>query len=135
MAYEQELHYTILLKSQFHQMLQSCNNSSLRVNKGCPLVVSNWQELLYKLLEIEASSSMIVLSLSLNKSCNINNKCLAFVLIGIVVGAWPCGTVVMVGELFGAESKSQVYGNIHTFLQENEQATDNLGMSSLFCST
>ena len=47
---------------------------------------------------------------------------------GIVVGAWPCGTIVMVGELFRAESKSQVYGNIHTFLQENGQATDNLGM-------
>ena len=27
------------------------------------------------------------------------------------MGTWPCGMVVMVGELFGAESKAQVYGN------------------------
>lgn len=47
--------------------------------------------------------------------------------LGIVVGTWPCGTIVMVGELFGAESKSQVYGNIHTFLQENKQSTKDLG--------
>ena len=39
----------------------------------------------------------------------------------------------MVGELFGAESKSQVYGNIHTVLQENEQATENLGMLVGYC--
>ena len=38
------------------------------------------------------------------------------------MGTWPCGMVVMVGELFGAESKAQVYGNIHTFLQENSDA-------------
>ena len=47
--------------------------------------------------------------------------------VGIVVGAWPCGTVVMIGELFGAESKPQVYGNIHTLLQENEANTSALG--------
>ncbi len=47
--------------------------------------------------------------------------------VGIVVGAWPCGTVTMVGELYGAESKSQVYGSIHTFLQENHPAAENLG--------
>ena len=29
------------------------------------------------------------------------------------MGTWPCGMVVMVGELFGAESKVQVYGNIY----------------------
>ena len=33
------------------------------------------------------------------------------------------------GELFGAESKAQVYGNVHTFLQRNEQSTRDLGMS------
>ena len=39
-----------------------------------------------------------------------------------MVGAWPCGMVVMIGELFGAESKSQVHGIIHTF-HENKEAT------------
>ena len=44
------------------------------------------------------------------------------------MGTWPCGMVVMVGELFGAESKVQVYGNIHTFLQENSDAMTQLGI-------
>ena len=47
-------------------------------------------------------------------------------LAGVVVGAWPCGTVVLLSELFGAESKSQVYGTLHTFLQENEDATSQI---------
>ena len=47
--------------------------------------------------------------------------------LGILVGTWPCGTVVMVGEFFGAESKAQVYGNVHTFLQKIEESTSNLG--------
>ena len=43
------------------------------------------------------------------------------------MGTLPCGMVVMVGELFGAESKkAQVYGNIHTFLQENSDAMTQL---------
>ena len=37
--------------------------------------------------------------------------------VGIVVGAWPCGTIVMMGQLFRSESKSQVYGHVHTFLK------------------
>ena len=49
--------------------------------------------------------------------------------LGIIVGTWPCGTLVMEGELFGAESKAQVYGNVHTFLQSNEESTQDLGMS------
>ena len=48
--------------------------------------------------------------------------------IGIIAGAWPCGTVVMLAELYGAESKAQVYGALHTFLQENEDATSGLCM-------
>ena len=49
--------------------------------------------------------------------------------VGIVVGAWPCGTIVMLGELFGAESKAQVYGTIHAFLHENKNATQGLSKS------
>ena len=33
---------------------------------------------------------------------------------GIVVFEKPCGVVVGVRELFGSESKSQVYGHLHT---------------------
>jgi len=39
---------------------------------------------------------------------------------GILVGAWPCGTVTVMGEHYGAESKPQVYGIIHTFLNKTE---------------
>ena len=49
-------------------------------------------------------------------------------LIGIEAGAWPCGIVVMLSELYGAESKAQVYGALHTFLQENKDATARLRM-------
>lgn len=45
---------------------------------------------------------------------------------GILVGAWPCGTINMVAELYGAESKPQVYGALHTFLQENKEEMANL---------
>ena len=33
----------------------------------------------------------------------------------------------MVAELFGAESKTQVYGSLHTFLQENKEETTKIG--------
>ena len=44
------------------------------------------------------------------------------------MGAWPCGQIVMVGELYGSESLSQVYGQIHTLLQEHTQELCGLGM-------
>ena len=32
----------------------------------------------------------------------------------------------MMGEVFGAESKSQVYGHLHAFFYDNENATTSL---------
>ena len=49
------------------------------------------------------------------------------------MGAWPCGTVTMIGELFCAESKSQVYGSLHTFLQENKEETNKISMYVILC--
>ena len=40
--------------------------------------------------------------------------------------------MVIVGELYGAESKSQVHGTLYTFLHENQQATDKLGIDCLW---
>ena len=40
---------------------------------------------------------------------------------------WDSGTVAMVGDLYGTESKSQVYGTLHTFLHENEEVKHKLG--------
>ena len=39
------------------------------------------------------------------------NVCIIHVHVGILAGVHPCGTIAMVGELFGAESKQQVYGH------------------------
>jgi len=32
----------------------------------------------------------------------------------------------MVSELYSAESKTQVYGSLHTFLQENKEETNDI---------
>ena len=40
-----------------------------------------------------------------------------------MLGAWPCGIIVLLGELLGAESNSQVYALLHTFLSKNNSST------------
>lgn len=45
-----------------------------------------------------------------------------------VLGAWLCGMISMVGELYGAESKTQVYGQLHTLLSRNSEAMKQLGI-------
>jgi len=49
-----------------------------------------------------------------------------------MLGAWPCGKIVMLGELFGAESKAQVYALFHAFLQQNSETTDDISKQQLF---
>uniref|UniRef100_A0A1X7V592 Uncharacterized protein n=1 Tax=Amphimedon queenslandica TaxID=400682 RepID=A0A1X7V592_AMPQE len=39
-------------------------------------------------------------------------------------GLWPCGIITLISELMGSESKSQVYGNVHGFLCNNDQAIE-----------
>lgn len=39
---------------------------------------------------------------------------------------WPCGTITMLGELFGAESKGQVYGYLYSYLYENDAVTSSI---------
>jgi len=38
---------------------------------------------------------------------------------GILVVERPCGTVINVKELFGSESKSQVYAHLHNLFQKS----------------
>ena len=45
---------------------------------------------------------------------------------GILAGVWPCGKITMIGELFGSESLSQVFGFLHTFLFENLDSLKNM---------
>lgn len=48
------------------------------------------------------------------------------VLVGILAGVHPCGTITLLGELFGAESKGQVYGHLHSYLFDNESLTTSI---------
>jgi hypothetical protein len=41
-------------------------------------------------------------------------------ILGILAGIWPCGVITLLNELYISESKSQVYGAIHSFFQSNE---------------
>lgn len=54
--------------------------------------------------------------------------------IGILAGLWPCGTISLLCELFIAESKAQVYGHLHSALQEAPGTRDNLSKHST-CTT
>ena len=45
---------------------------------------------------------------------------------GIYAGVWPCGKITMIGELFGSESLSHVFGFLHTFLFENLDSLKNM---------
>ena len=47
--------------------------------------------------------------------------------IGTVAGIlWPCGIITFLGEIFGSESKAQVYGMLHGFLCGNQDSTADL---------
>ena len=54
-------------------------------------------------------------------------------LLGILAGVWPCGTVTMLGELYTAESMTQVYAFLHTFMHENEEALKDLSKLMVDC--
>ena len=41
---------------------------------------------------------------------------------GILAVMWPCGVIVHVSELFTAESKTQVYGQLHDLLWTHPRA-------------
>ena len=45
---------------------------------------------------------------------------------GAMLGAWPCGIIVLLGELFGSESLSQVYALLHTFFLKNSSSTQDI---------
>ena len=57
----------------------------------------------------------------------------SFPCLGVIMGAWPCGIIILLGELFGAESISQVYAFVHTFLQMNSNSTNDIGKNIRMC--
>ena len=48
---------------------------------------------------------------------------------GILAGMWPCGIISVMAELYVAESKSQVYGALHDFIQRNRVSLPDLSAS------
>ena len=47
-------------------------------------------------------------------------------------GMWPCGIITLVREIFLAESKSQVYGHLHSFLQGAPETSSHLSKNCDF---
>ena len=46
---------------------------------------------------------------------------------GILAGMWPCGVITLIGELYVAEAKTQVYGFLHSIVHHNAQHLSSLG--------
>ena len=61
-----------------------------------------------------------------------NLKITLFFVKGIMMGAWPCGKIAMLGKLYGSESISQVYGQIQTLLQENAEYLGSLSKQFIY---
>lgn len=53
--------------------------------------------------------------------------CTCIHIIGILAGVRPCGIIVLLAELFKAESKSQVYACLHEFLRRHPHVMEKLG--------
>jgi hypothetical protein len=45
---------------------------------------------------------------------------------GVLAGIWPCGVISLLSELYIAESKTQVYGAVHDFIQRNNSSLQDL---------
>ena len=62
-------------------------------------------------------------------SCHLmhdNELCIVYLFTGVLAVMWPCGTIVLLAELFRAESKSQVYAIVHELLTKHTNLLDNL---------
>ena len=50
-----------------------------------------------------------------------------------MAGIWPCGVITLLDELYISESKSQVYGAIHSFFLNNENSMSDLSKKQKYC--
>ena len=69
-----------------------------------------------------------------NKHNNFRDrqKSLSFIT-GILAGAWPCGVITLLGELYVAESKAQVYGFLHAIIHKNDKELSSLHKANIQC--
>ena len=49
---------------------------------------------------------------------------------GILAGVCPCGVIVLLSELYGSESKLQVYGCVHNHLKCHPQVAQRTGKAN-----
>lgn len=54
---------------------------------------------------------------------------------GILVGASPCGIILLISELFRAESKSQVYASLHQYFSDHPSVLKKLGTFNEYAKT
>ena len=53
-------------------------------------------------------------------------------MIGILAGMRPCGMIVLLSELFTAESKTQVYGCLHNYYSHHPTTASKIGKIELY---
>ena len=59
-------------------------------------------------------------------------KHIIIIIAGILAGVRPCGIIVLLAELFRAESISQVYGTLHEFLTNHQHVLEKLGTRIIY---
>ncbi len=80
LAYEQELHSTLLLKSQFHQMSQNCDNCPLRVKMVCNCVCRQRErEYIPITIALTCLLATWIDMINIIKECGISNGVVAVV--------------------------------------------------------
>ena len=59
-------------------------------------------------------------------------KALSFIT-GILAGAWPCGVLTLLGELYVVQSKAQGYGFHHAIIHKNDKELSSLRKANIQC--
>lgn len=61
-----------------------------------------------------------MLAITMEYLADVSNFCLNLTLYysGILAGMRPCGIIVLLSDLYIAESKSQVYGSLHIYIRQ-----------------
>ena len=90
----------------------------------CDLVLYNDLHFLlgYNLLRVDCECCSMFMHYNVGMFMLLN----LFLTAGVLAGMWPCGVVIMLTELFTAESLSQVYAAIHELFTNHSTITENL---------
>ena len=70
-----------------------------------------------------------IIDITTSSYCNIK---IILITLGILAGIWPCGIITLISELFISESKTQVYGYLHSYLQDDPRTAERLSKLDTF---